>query len=243
MKRVIFLVAAFIISGGILVAQEAITGSIPNWDNGSGSVFTGMITPTIVGTIDDKGALEIILKPDFLSEVKQQMEAENADESNKWKSSMMTLEKAYTCNGGTVEVVNGDQHFTSLSTMGFFILGSMEKQKRYGDMMPASSLEFVTAFRKLGSYIFKEGYSLDWYYVDEAGSVKGTCIVNSGTLSGEMYERTAEYDLDFKKGWNLVKYEVQKVFADKDGKTYIEKDHYSTISEMPPGVEFVFVPE
>ena len=243
MKRVTFFVTALVFSLGILQAQQTVKGNISNWDKGSGSIITGMVTPNIVGTIDDKGALEIALQPDFLSEMKKQTEAENADESNKWKSAMMTLEEFYVCEGGNLEVVNGDQYFTSLSTMGYFILGNMEKQEKFGDMMPASSPEFVTGFRKLGEYIFTEGYNLDWYYLDEAGSVKGTCSVNSGTLSGEMYERKINYDLNFKKGWNLVKYEVESVFSDKDGKTYIKQENYITISEMPEGVEFVFLPE
>lgn len=226
-----------------LVAQGSFEGTIPDWDRGSGDVFTGLMTPSIIGTIDDKGTFKVPLKPDYLNEVQKQMEAENADESRKWKSSLMTLEEAYNCYEGTVEVSNGDQPFTSLSVMGFFMLASWEKQERFGDMMPASSAEFVAAFRDPGSYTFKEGYSLDWYYVDEAGSVKGTCTLNSGTLSGAMYDRTVHYDLDLKKGWNLVKYEVEKVFADTDGKTYIEKDHYTTIAEWPSGVEFVFIPE
>lgn len=226
------------------MGQQSVTGSLPNWDYGSGNVFTGLMKPTVLGSVDDKGNFEIPLKPDYLTEVKEQIARENADESNKWKSSLMTLEKTYNCYAETVEVVNGEQHFTGLSTMGFFMLGNEEKQQYFGDLMPASSFEFVKALRDPGSYTYKEGYNLDWYYLDEAASVKGTCSMESVALTmDETYMHTVHYDLDFKPGWNLVKYEVEELFTDREGHTYIKSDRYSILPEFPADAEFHFFPK
>ena len=241
-RKIISILAAHLF-GCAVFAQGSIDGTLADWTYGSAEVYTGLMTPMNVGSINDAGSFEILLKPDYLAEIQKQMEEENSDPDRKWSSSMMTIAESFNCYSDGVSFENGDQPLSSLSTMGFFMLASMEKQQRFGDMMPASSQEFVAAFRNLGSYTFKEGYSLDWYYVDEAAGVKGSCTVNSGTLSGEMYDRTVHYDLDFKKGWNLVKYEVAKIFTDKDGKTYIENDHYTTISELPSDLKFVFIPE
>ena len=233
-----------LLAGVQLSAQQSVTGSLPNWEYGSGNVFTGLMTPTKVGSLDDKGNFDMSLKPDYLSEVKEQIARENADDSRKWKSALMTLAKAYNCYTETVEVVNGDQPFTSLSTMGFFMLGNMEEKERFGDMMPATSKEFAQAFHNLGSYNFKEGYSLDWYFVEKEASVKGTCSMDSYAVNQEeMYTHTVHYDLDFKPGWNLVKYEIEEVFTDRDGKTYIKSDRYSIIPEIPSEIEFHFFPK
>jgi len=240
----ILLALLILFTGVQLNAQQSVTWSLPDWEYGSGTIFTGLMKPTAVGTVDESGNAEVPLKSDYLSEVKEQVARENADDSNKWKSALLTLDKFYNCHTETVEIVNGDQPFTGLSTMGFFMLGNMEKEQYFGDVMPASSMEFAEALRNPGSYSYKEGYNLDWYYLDEEASIKGTCTMESVAVTmDETYMHTSNYDLDFKPGWNLVKYEIQELFTDREGNTYIKNDRYSILPEIPAEVGFQFFPK
>ena len=223
--------------------QETISGSIDGWSRGAGEVYAGVFTLTEVGSIDDSGNFEIALKPGYLAEVKKKMEAENSNPDRKFTSQLMTLGESCQCAQGNVELVNGDQELTTLAVFGF-MLGNMENQEEFGTLVPASSKDFAEGYIKLGSYENTVGYAVDWYYVDKPGVAKGECSVDSYPVNGdEMYTRNTSYNLDLKPGWNLVKYEISEIFTDEGGKTYPVKESITSISEVPSGLQYVFIPE
>ena len=96
----------------------------------------------------------------------------------------------------------------------------------------------------MGGFNFQEGYILDWIFVDEAGSVKGSCSTDSYAVNQEEnFSRQVSYNLSLKPGWNLIKYEISKLFTDREGKTYPMDESYSSLSRTPEDFMFVFVPE
>ncbi|MDX1331393.1 MAG: hypothetical protein R3252_00065 [Robiginitalea sp.] len=222
------------------VAQESIKGTIPDWSGGPGEVAVmAMGPPQVLGTFDDMGNLEIPLKPDMLAEVKKEVEAANAESTDGWKASLNTLADRFSCSGGALEVVNGDQPISGFPSMGAFMLVNMEEKKRFGYLMVGSSKDFADGMMP---YKFKPGYFLEWYFVEEAGSVKGQCSMESYAVNQEdLYTKTTTYDLDLKKGWNIVKYEIHEVYTDGEGNSYPMNDSYSTIASMPEGVRFIFM--
>jgi hypothetical protein len=241
MKNILTLMAATLI-GNALSAQGAITGTIPNWSNGSGEVALVMMgPPKVLGTFDDQGRLEIPLPPDFLAQARQEVEEANASASGGWKASLPTLGDRYSCTGGDLEVTGGAQAISGFPAMGGFDLVSMEREERFGYLMAASSREFAEGMEP---YKFKPGYFLEWHFVEEPASVKGTCSSEAYAMNvEELYTATMEYDLDFKKGWNIVKYEIMEVFTDREGNSYPMKEKYSVLGEMPADVQFIFLPE
>jgi len=44
-------------------------------------------------------------------------------------------------------------------------------------------------------------------------------------------------------GWNLITYEISEIFTDEGGKTYPVKESITSISEVPSGMQYVFIPE
>jgi len=221
-------------------AQGAIKGTIPEWSGGPGEVAVmAMGPPQVLGTFDDMGNLEIPLKPDMLVEVKKQVEEANEGSSDGWKASLKTLGDLFSCSGGDLEVINGEQPISGFPSMGAFMLVNMEQKKRFGYLMVGSSREFADG---LVPYKFKPGYFLEWYFVEEPGSVKGECSMESYAVNQkDLYTKTTVYNLDLKKGWNIIKYEIQEVYTDGEGNSYPMKDSYSTIDSIPEEVRFIFM--
>ena len=44
-------------------------------------------------------------------------------------------------------------------------------------------------------------------------------------------------------GWNHIKNEISEIFTDEGGKTYPVKESYTSISEAPSDLQYVFLPE
>ncbi|WP_088340153.1 hypothetical protein [Robiginitalea sediminis] len=241
MRNFVFLVIAGFL-GIYGNAQDVITGSIPNWANGSGQVgVMSMGPPEVVGTFDADGNIEIPLKADALSEIKAQLEASESDSSNGWTASIPTVGERFACGGQGAELnLSGSEELiTGLGGAMGFLLVNMEERKRYGYLLIASSQEFAEG---LQPYKFKPGYALGWYYVDNEASAVGTCTSESYAMNQEdTYRKSTTYQVNLKKGWNIVKYEIEEVFTDKEGNSYPQKESYTTLESMPEGVGFVFL--
>lgn len=223
------------------LAQDAIKGTIPGWSGGDGQVgVMSMGPPEIVGSFDAQGNVEIPLKPNALAEVKKQVEEANQGSSGGWSASIPTVAERFSCEGETgLAMEGGDQQITGLGGPMGFLLVNMEEKKRYGYLLIASSRDFVESMQP---YTFKTGYSLEWYYVDEAAMVKGYCSIPSYAMNQEdLYTKTTTYDLNLKKGWNIVRYAIDEVYTDGEGNSYPMNESYTTLDTIPEGVGFIFL--
>lgn len=242
-KQVFALLASAVLHSSVF-AQGAITGSIPQWSLGTGEVVTGLMEPMVVGSVDADGNFSIPLKPGFMEEIRKQVEQQNAGASEGWTSSLLTVGQVFSCYGEGLEVVNADQPMTRMTTMGVFNLVNMDEKKRLGYVMATSSEAFARGIMEMGSFTFTEGYILDWVFVDQAASVRGSCATESYAVNQEeKYTRTTSYDLALRPGWNLIKYEISGLFSDRDGKTYPGEERYLTLSDLPADLKYVFFPE
>lgn len=221
-------------------SQDRISGTIPNWSRGAGQVAVmSMGPPEVIGTLAADGSFEVPLKPDYLAEVEKAMEAANSRDNNGWTASLNTLEGRYSCLDDTLEKVNAGQPITGFPAMGAFMLVNMEEEKNLGYLMMGSSKAFAESMRPNK---FQPGYFLEWYFLGEDARVSGECSISSYAMNQEeTYEHLTVYDLDFKAGWNIVKYEILEVFTDKEGNSYPKKERYSILSEMPAEVELIYL--
>ena len=224
-------------------AQQAIEGQLKDYDLGKAQIINGMAGLIELGTINEDGTFVIPLNDGYKAQLTSAIEKKNAGRSN-WKSSLPSVERSYgNCSTETVEITgNKEQTMISMSFGGMFSVANVEAEKMHGYLMFASDQEFADAFIAFGKFKVKEGYQLDWLYFDEAASVKGSCSLDSYAMNGEdTYTFSSEYDLEFKPGWNLVKYEILKVFTDSDGNEYIEQERSTVIEEMPADVQVCFM--
>ncbi|MGB5664958.1 hypothetical protein [Eudoraea sp.] len=223
-----------------LHAQNTLSGNLNGWEPASAEIITGMNAPIQIGAIAENGEFTIELTKDFVEKTLQGIDGFN-ENSDAWKSSLSTIEKAFACNSETVALENADQPILSVSNLGNYGLANIEDRKMYGSFMIVNNKDFAEGFRAFGKYENKKGYYLDWYYFEKAATVKGECSMESYALNQEeSYIGKNIYDLNFKPGWNIVKYEVLELFEDRDGKTYEALVLWETLDEMPADVQYIY---
>jgi hypothetical protein len=116
----------------------------------------------------------------------------------------------------------------------------------YGYVMMTSSREFAEVLMSYGQENAVKGYVLDWYYFEDDVSVTGSCDIESYTMTQkeeDVYVQKTNYDLQLKKGWNIVKYEYADLYEDSSGKIYPKVINYETIDAIPEETGFYFFSE
>ncbi|NNF31736.1 MAG: hypothetical protein HKN66_10120 [Flavobacteriaceae bacterium] len=238
----IYCIICLLITLTTAVSQEGIEGTVDNYTSGEAEIYSGIKTPIKIGTIDENGTFQIPLDNTYKDQLISSVDADNAKDSQ-WKTSLPNLERSYgSCYNGELDIKGGDQTMIALSQLGVFSVANFEEQKLYGKIMYASDLEFAKAIMSFGQFKVKKGYQLDWYYFESEASVKGSCSLEFYPSGDETsFTQTSNYDLEFKPGWNLVKYEIEEVFTDESGKEYIMKDHSMVLDSLPDDVQIIFL--
>lgn len=223
------------------MAQETLTGTLSSWNQGKADIIMGMTgEPFAIGTLDESGVFSIPLTDDILVKTKKAMAEYNSGSSG-GQFRLNTLEKAFSCWGGdSLKVENGDQHATTLATMGTMQIADLEQKKMYGDFMATNSEAFANYFTSFGQLDAVKGFYLNWYYLEEPASIKGQCADETYARNQkDSYQEIKAYNFNFKKGWNIVKSSVEETYTDSDGKTYASKWTYRTIDEVPEETQYI----
>jgi len=224
-------------------AQRTFTGNLDKWDNPEANVLM-IVSPndaTTIGSVDESGQFNIELTDALVAESKRAEQTQNVNSSG-MQVSTMSLKKAFSSSDSTsLTVKNGSQIPTTLTFMGTIPLGNFEQKKMYGGMMASNSRAFAEAFSFYGRKDAKKGYTLNWYYLEEPASVKGTCNSRFNPQGEEMFDKSIVYKLDFKQGWNLIRTSLEETYTDEEGKTHASKWRYTTIDAIPDDTEYVFL--
>lgn len=227
-------------------AQKTFSGTLTDWSGDSADVVSIISMdgePLPVGEIQESGEFKISLEDNFLEKIEKAMGAYNEGQSQ-GEMTLNTLEKAFSCYEDGLQVENGDQKAVTLGFMGSFTIANIAKKKMYGDFMISNSADFARAFPFYDDKEPVKGYYLDWYYVKEPATVKGECSVKTYALNQkEFYNKIISYQLDFKKGWNVVKISADAIFTDRDGKKYVSQWTYTTLPEIPAETKYIFLKE
>ncbi|MGB5437618.1 MAG: hypothetical protein WBM98_17115 [Maribacter sp.] len=239
MKKLLFSALA-LVSINLILAQNSVTGTISGWQHSSADIVTGMQSPIAIGTVKDDGSFTLNLTPEFSDQTMKSIDEFNKN-SEEWKTSVMTLEKAFTCYGDSLAVTNGNVPVIKLSNFGGYDLADPIEKKIHGSFMMVNTKGFAETYRSYGQYNAIPGYFLDWFYFAEPSSVFGECTTESYAVNQEeTYKAITEYQLEFKAGWNLVQYEIAEIFTDKEGLTYALRTNYKTLDKLPEGVQYIY---
>ena len=232
----------FILSFGILSAQTTIEGKIKAYEGGAAEIILPVQNPKIIGQVETDGAFFVKLEEDAATEVTAAMDKAN-EESTNIRMVNQSVSRAFYCDSDDVKTLNGEQVIETITFRGNFFLGILEEQKAVGKLSLASSKAFVESYFSLGKKDFVTGYYIDFYYVEEDASVKGICKTKTYTLDmKDTFYMTHDYDVELKKGWNIVKIGVTEVYEDQEGRIRPLKFEMHTLTELPEDVEFIFVP-
>ncbi len=239
-----FLYTAIFFAIHLGAAQEAIQGVIPDWNFGAGDVITGFQEPRKIGAVSAEGKFTIPLTPNFIEKRKKEIEENRPISSADKTSPFMDLDRVFRRRGGTITLENAIQPVGTLSNIGVYGVGDMEGQKLFGVMMAAGPEAFAEAVMNMTAMKFTPGFIIDWYYVDEAATIKGVTTEESLAVNQtETFTSSMEYNLEFQPGWNMVKYEILSVFQDSTGRTYPMEERYTSLTSFPENFEFVFIPK
>ncbi|MGB5668505.1 MAG: hypothetical protein WBM53_16835, partial [Maribacter sp.] len=173
MRRILF--SAFsLLTINLSLAQNTITGTISGWQNLSADIITGMNSPISIGTVNEDGSFILNLTPEFTDQTMKGIDEFNKN-SEEWKTSVMTLDSAFSCYGDSLLVINGNVPVIKLSNYGGYDLASPKEKNIHGSFMMVNNKEFAETYRSYGQYNEKPGYFLDWFYFAEPSSVIGVC--------------------------------------------------------------------
>lgn len=224
-------------------AQEAIEGTLPQWQFGVADVITGFQEPRKIGSVNPEGNFTIPLLPDFLQKRKKEIDQNRPISSMDKTSPFIDLDRLFRRRGGSITLEDAIQPVGTLSNIGVYGVGNLEGQDLYGVMMAASSEGFAEAVMNMTAMQFTPGFIIDWYYVERAASIKGVTSEETMAVSqSETFTNTMEYNMEFQPGWNMVKYEVLSVFQDSTGRTYPMEERYTSLTSFPENFDFIFIP-
>jgi len=239
MKKIL-LITSILFLAYSCTAQKAITGKLDYWPNGKTDVITIKDGPEKIGSVDEKGMITIPLKEDYLKKASKQKDTANTN-SQKWEVATLTVWNVFACTNQKLELKNVDQPITKLSSYGVFDLADIEKKKKYGFFIAANSKKFAEAYTSYGQKNAEKGYAIDYYYVAESAQIKGICYTVKYTGNNdENFEIKKIYNLNFKKGWNIVKYQIEELHTAQDGKVYASTSSYETLENVPEDIQYIF---
>jgi hypothetical protein len=230
----ILLLASFSVS-----SQQVLRGSLAMWDKGEARVaFYDMITGemTRLGQVDAAGTLEIALSENFSAEVRAMAEKAQKQAPEGWSLRKNTVASSFQCGYDELSVTNGETEVMGLPELS---LSDLSDNPVYGVLTAASNRQVAEWLFSYGDKDPSQGYYIRWYYVEEAASVKGKCLVDYYTgHDEEFFSEEITMDLDLVKGWNIVKTEISKVFTDQGGKVHPATIIHTRVAEIPADLKW-----
>ena len=227
-------------------AQTVFEGKMEGYDRGPARFAAGLMQPFPIGSVAADGTFSIPLDTTFLQKLEASAQTED-DDPDGWKVRLKTLDRAFgRCRSDTIAITNGSQRIVQLSMFNSYPILNFAEKEDYGFMIAASSLEFARVINAYENGDDIAGYQIDWYYLEEPATVRGTCTSQSYTMTQreeDLYEIKVEYDLDFQAGWNIVWHGYTDIYTDSAGDTYASRIVYKTLEEMPDDVQFLYVPQ
>lgn len=245
MKTQKHLIVLFVVSISLSVvcqAQNAITGTILNYAMGDEGLLSSydMISRERIplSNIDQKGNFNIPLDENYLTTIQEKAIQAQEKALDGWKLKFHSVATSFECMDGEMQYVNGEA----------LIIGIPDPEvtdkegKQSSIMYAVNQPEIAQWLYSYGQSQIVTGYYLQWYFVAEAASAKGECIVLNYTGNDEEhYDKVTVTNLELQKGWNIIKYEITEVFTDVNGETVPSKMVISTIPQVPIDIQWITV--
>ncbi|NNC46291.1 MAG: hypothetical protein HKN99_10450 [Winogradskyella sp.] len=237
MKNYIQLLIVILLTN-LSCAQNTYKGTIDDWDNKQAEIILPTEEPLVIGKVDTKGTVTLNLS-DSLTKTLIDLKKEVDKETGNIKIVGQSVSRSFYCKPEQVNVVNGDIVPIKAVGRGSFYIGDIKAQKLYGQLRIASSEAFNNSYFSFGKKDFVVGYYIDFFYVEEDASVNGICRSESYTMDMKnVVELIVDYNINLKKGWNLVKIEVAETYVDGE-KIRPLKTVMSTIEAIPQDAKFI----
>lgn len=222
-------------------AQQTISGTIANYSNEPGTVTSfDLITreSLVLGKIDKDGSLTIPLDENYLKNVLNRAEETENISSDGGAMTLYTVAKFFEWLAKDLVYSNGD---AVLSLPQDFNLKDATGTT-YGVLYAVSKPDVAKWLSSYGSENTCIGYYLQWVIVDDAASaIGGSSITVDTGIDDETYNYSTLVNLNFQKGWNIIKYNITETYKDKNGKLLASKMELTSLNTIPEDVEWCVV--
>jgi hypothetical protein len=219
----------------LLVLISMIPGSVKSQNAGTIEGYTlgvkdlvvlpfGMGQKIVVGKVDPSGNLQFDWSSFDISKV-QDAESNLGDFRNNFD--------AY-CNEEIVE--NGSVEGIQMVKGGSLYVYNENFWE--GALTAASSTELKDHLLDQFGMDAVEGQYLDWVYADREASYKSTCITVQSYMDAGDIEQKKHFDLNLKKGWNLIIYEIREVIPVENAAATAVDILISTAEEYPDNINW-----
>ena len=240
----ISMLVASIFLGTTTYAQETISGTISNHNPDEKLIVSyDMISRETVplGTIDDDGNFNISLDQNYLTNIKEKAESGKAKAPEGWEMKFNTVASTFECPGSDTDYKNGEAIVAGMPTPE---VTNLAGESVYAMLYAVSNADIANWLYSYGQKNSDLGYYLQWFFVEEEASAKASCEMQMYTGNDdENYNNVTILNLELKKGWNIVKYNITEVFKDVKGKITPSKTEISRIDSLPEDLQWVIVKE
>lgn len=242
MKINALFIAIILMFSQLSISQTEVNGKIDTYSGQANDIMVNPFFPEAIGEINAQGEFKATFGERYFKKIRKQIEATQKNKIG--EMSLSTLENFHTryqCEDADFSLTNVEQAYFQLLGQVGFIVGNLKSNEVDGIINIVSSRSFQESQTFNPRNEPATGYMLDWYYVEKAAKVQGSCAKIMSTGNGEeTYNQEVKIDLDFQAGWNLVKYEIGKIYTAQNGKKYSRTIGYATLDKMPSDVTYIF---
>lgn len=225
MKKILLILTIVGCIPAIVKSQNA--GKIEVYNLGAKDLVVlpfGMGQKIVVGKVDASGNLNFDWSSFDISKV-QDAESNLGDFRNNFQA---YCTKEIVENGSVegVQMVKGGKLYVYNETFW------------EGALIAASSPELKDHLLDAFGKDAVKGKYLDWVYADREATYKGTCITVQSYMDAGDIEKKRHFDLNLKKGWNLIIYEIRKVVPIENAAATAVDIQISTAEDYPEDINW-----
>lgn len=224
------------------VAQGILSGIISDYTHGKGLIISHDIVTGkkyTWGKIDDQGLITIPLSATYLDEIKKMAAKAQKKAPRGFTLRLPNVENTFTCRYPDIEFANPGCLVSGLPDL---MLTDNKKKAENGRIYAVNKPLIANWLHNDQKGEIEVGYYLMFYFAEEKASALGTCMTTSYTgLGDENFDKFTIFNLDFDKGWNIVKYEIEDIFESKNGGIFPEVIKVTKLENLPDDLEWVRV--
>ncbi|AGC78651.1 hypothetical protein LX97_02588 [Nonlabens dokdonensis] len=200
-------------------AATAITlkGTVSNHNGMAGdiNIMGYFVQPEFYGALNQDGSFEIRLPEDFDKITTKAFNTYNSSDVADYQLNYNTALESFP-NAANVSFSGKESR---LAYVGKYYRFEVNTGDRSAYLYPASSENFVKYVVGTKDAVPETGFNYYYIYAKEPFSIDGNTTYDNLFEDGteEVYTRTDHYDLNIKKGWNLLRYEINQLEESSSG--------------------------
>lgn len=221
-----------LVLNGVIANPEQVEGNL--------NIMGFLVEPDFAGTIAKEGTFALDLPAGFDETTQKAFDLYNSLDDATYKLTMPKGSDMFINIEG-LETKGLENNLALAGTYyGFQIF---KDGNRNGAIYPASSSEFMLNIiqQKVDNTV--KGHYYYFVYAKEALAINGTQEANLllDEIDDTTYTQTNYYDINIKKGWNVLKYEVSDVIRNDSGATFPKRTSQQSVVLANESLKWLYI--